>query len=103
MIVRLCDSWWDADNFYLEGTHVFSKSDFPREDGRLDEGAETCHHLYGDGVSSELDVFVHVAWVLKYQVKATMVTAGSQPVGCELLGADLDVDTNGLEDVFLRM
>jgi hypothetical protein len=32
-----------------------------------------------------------------------MVTTRSQPVGCELLWADLDVDADGLKDVFLGL
>ena len=50
-----------------------------------------------------LTYLVGVAWVLKDQVKATMVTARSQPVGCELLWANLDVYADGLEDVFFSV
>jgi hypothetical protein len=38
---------------------------------------------------------------LKNQVKATMVAARNQPIGCKLLWADLDVNADGLEDGFL--
>jgi hypothetical protein len=79
--------------------HVLTYFDFSRENGRFDECAETRHHFWGDGVVGVPNVLFCVTRVLEDQVEATVVATRGQPVGCELLRADLDVYADSLEDV----
>jgi hypothetical protein len=72
----LCDRGREANDFKLEGTHVLTEFYFPGEDSGFDEGAESRHHLWGDGVMGVSDIFVYVFWIPEDQVEATVVTAG---------------------------